>query len=153
MRATGRVVDPHQPAGLLRLRLPAGFIDPAIVSEFALHHLPDFWKRRWRWHAGFAALKPGAQFLPARHHRVRRGMPGGVDRDVVGPLARSRTTHFEREKREGQRTMRDEYSTFGWVIERMLTDVGFTLESVDYHAPLRGNLSLAQTGKPDHQQS
>src|SRR6185295_6552807 len=40
-------------------------------------------------------------------------------------------------QREGVVThMRDEYSTFGWVIERMLTDVGFTLQSVDYHAPL-----------------
>ena len=34
--------------------------------------------------------------------------------------------------------MRDEYSTFGWVIERMLTDAGFTLISADYHAPLHG---------------
>jgi len=34
--------------------------------------------------------------------------------------------------------MRDEYSTFGWVIERMLTDAGFALASADYHAPLHG---------------
>ena len=33
--------------------------------------------------------------------------------------------------------MRDEYSTFGWVIERMLTDVGFTLVG-RLHAPLHG---------------
>jgi hypothetical protein len=38
------------------------------------------------------------------------------------------------------------------VIERMLTDVGFTLESVDYHAPLRGTYLLRKP-KPDHQQS
>jgi hypothetical protein len=43
--------------------------------------------------------------------------------------------------------MRDEYSTFGWVIERMLTDVGFTLVSADYHAPLRGTYLLR---KPKH---
>src|SRR5437764_850829 len=34
--------------------------------------------------------------------------------------------------------MRDEYSTFGWVMERMLTDIGFTLASADYHAPMHG---------------
>ena len=35
--------------------------------------------------------------------------------------------------REGVVThMRDEYSTFGWVIERMLTEAGFTLEAADY---------------------
>jgi hypothetical protein len=38
--------------------------------------------------------------------------------------------------------MRDEYSTFGWVIERMLTETGFTLVSVDYHAPLHGTYLL-----------
>src|SRR5437762_2028881 len=54
-------------------------------------------------------------------------------------------------QREGVVThMRDEYSTFGWVIERMLTDVGFTLESVDYHAPLHGTYLLRKP-KPDQQ--
>ena len=48
--------------------------------------------------------------------------------------------------------MRDEYSTFGWVIERMLTDVGFTLVSADYHAPLHGTYLLRKP-KPDHEQS
>ena len=43
--------------------------------------------------------------------------------------------------------MRDEYSTFGWVIERMLADAGFTLISVDYHAPLHGTYLLR---KPKH---
>jgi hypothetical protein len=43
--------------------------------------------------------------------------------------------------------MRDEYSTFGWVIERMLADVGFALVSVDYHAPLHGTYLLR---KPRH---
>src|SRR6266851_2617837 len=38
--------------------------------------------------------------------------------------------------------MRDEYSTFGWVIERMLTEVGFTLVSVDYSAPMHGTYLL-----------
>ena len=38
--------------------------------------------------------------------------------------------------------MRDEYSTFGWVMERMLTEVGFMLVSADYHAPLHGTYLL-----------
>ena len=46
--------------------------------------------------------------------------------------------------------MRDEYSTFGWVIERMLTDVGFTLVSADYHAPLHGTYLLRKP-KPGEQ--
>jgi hypothetical protein len=46
--------------------------------------------------------------------------------------------------------MRDEYSTFGWVIERMLTETGFILVSSDYHAPLRGTY-LLQKPKSDGQ--
>ena len=37
-----------------------------------------------------------------------------------------------------------------WVIERMLTDIGFVLESVDYHAPLHGTYLLRKP-KPDQQ--
>jgi hypothetical protein len=43
--------------------------------------------------------------------------------------------------------MRDEYSTFGWVVERMLLDAGFVLSSADYHAPLHGVYLLR---KPKH---
>ena len=46
--------------------------------------------------------------------------------------------------------MRDEYSTFGWVMERMLTEVGFTLVSADYHAPLHGTY-LVRKPKPGEQ--
>ena len=38
----------------------------------------------------------------------------------------------------------------GWVIERMLTDIGFTLQSVDYHAPLHGTYLLRKP-KQDQQ--
>ena len=46
--------------------------------------------------------------------------------------------------------MRDEYSTFGWVMERMLTDVGFAMVSADYHAPLHGTYLLRKP-KPGEQ--
>src|SRR3984893_12660275 len=96
-----------QSAGLLSFTYQPNSYD-LIVSEFTLHHLPDFWKAvaLSRIHG---ALKPGANFYL---------------RDIV-------IAH-----------MRDEYSTFGWVIERMLTDVGFTLVSADYHAPLHGTYLL-----------
>ena len=65
------------------------------------------------------------------------GQPDGPERDVEQWADFTIKNHdFQR---EGVVThMRDEYSTFGWVIERMLTDVGFTLVSADYHAPLHG---------------
>ncbi|MBR0810859.1 MULTISPECIES: class I SAM-dependent methyltransferase [Bradyrhizobium] len=126
-----------QSAGLLSFAYRPESYD-LIVSEFTLHHLPDFWKavamsRIYR------ALKPGASFY--LRDIVYVSMPDAVERDV------DQWADFQIKNhdfpRDGVVThMRDEYSTFGWVMERMLTDVGFTLVSADYHAPMHGTYLL-----------
>src|SRR3982750_1467838 len=126
-----------QPAGLLSFTYKPNSYD-LIVSEFTLHHLPDFWKavamsRIYR------ALKPGATFY--LRDIVYASMPDAVERDV------DQWADFEIKNHDVPREsvvthMRDEYSTFGWVMERMLTDVGFTLVSADYHAPMHGTYLL-----------
>jgi 2-polyprenyl-3-methyl-5-hydroxy-6-metoxy-1,4-benzoquinol methylase len=131
-----------QAAGLLSFDYQPDSYD-LIVSEFALHHLPDFWKAVALARI-FAALKPGANFY--LRDIVFVSTPDGIERDVEGWADFTIKNHdFER---EGVVThMRDEYSTFGWVIERMLADTGFALISVDYHAPLHGTYLLR---KPKH---
>ena len=126
-----------QSAGLLSFAYRAESYD-LIVSEFTLHHLPDFWKavamsRIYR------ALKSGATFY--LRDIVYASMPDAVERDV------DQWADFEIKNHDVPREsvvthMRDEYSTFGWVMERMLTDVGFTLVSADYHAPMHGTYLL-----------
>ncbi|MCK1295517.1 class I SAM-dependent methyltransferase [Bradyrhizobium sp. 30] len=126
-----------QSAGLLSFAYRPESYD-LIVSEFTLHHLPDFWKavamsRIYR------ALKPGATFY--LRDIVYASMPDAVERDV------DQWADFEIKNHDVPRQsvvthMRDEYSTFGWVMERMLTDVGFTLVSADYHAPMHGTYLL-----------
>src|ERR1700731_1720888 len=126
-----------QSAGLLSFAYQPNSYD-LIVSEFTLHHLPDFWKAVALSRI-YAALKPGANFY--LRDIVFVSMPDGVERDVEAWADFSIKNHdFERESVVTH--MRDEYSTFGWVVERMLTDIGFTLESVDYHAPLHGTYLL-----------
>ncbi|WP_213769679.1 class I SAM-dependent methyltransferase [Bradyrhizobium sp. dw_78] len=126
-----------RPAGLLSFAYQPNSYD-LIVSEFTLHHLPDFWKavamaRIYR------ALKPGACFF--LRDIVFVGMPDGRDRDIEQWADFNIKNHgFPRDSVVTH--MRDEHSTFGWVIERMLTDVGFTLVSADYHAPLHGTYVL-----------
>ena len=140
-----RVAVRTQPAGLLRFAYQANSYD-LIVSEFALHHLPDFWKAVALARI-YAALKPGANFY--LRVIVFVSMPDGIDRDVEGWADFSIKNHdFDRDSVVTH--MRDEYSTFGWVIERMLTDVGFTLVSADYHAPLHGTYLLRKP-KPGEQ--
>jgi 2-polyprenyl-3-methyl-5-hydroxy-6-metoxy-1,4-benzoquinol methylase len=126
-----------QPAGLLSFAYQPSSYD-LIVSEFTLHHLPDFWKAVALSRI-YNALKPGANFY--LRDIVFVSMPDGTERDVEGWADFSTKNHdFERDS--VMTHMRDEYSTFGWVMERMLTEVGFALVSADYHAPLHGTYLL-----------
>ncbi|MBV9532475.1 MAG: class I SAM-dependent methyltransferase [Bradyrhizobium sp.] len=128
-----------QPTGLLSFAYAPNSYD-LIVSEFTLHHLPDFWKAvaLSRIHA---ALKPGASFY--LRDIVFVSMPDGSERDI-GEWAEFSIKNHDFERDSVVTHMRDEYSTFGWVMERMLTEVGFTLISSDYHAPLHGTYLLVK---------
>jgi 2-polyprenyl-3-methyl-5-hydroxy-6-metoxy-1,4-benzoquinol methylase len=132
-----------QSAGLLSFAYQPNSYD-LIVSEFTLHHLPDFWKAVAMSRI-FAALKPGANFY--LRDIVFVSMPDGSERSVEQWADFNTKNHaFARDSVVTH--MRDEYSTFGWVMERMLTEVGFTLLAADYHAPLHGTYLLQ---KPDKQ--
>jgi 2-polyprenyl-3-methyl-5-hydroxy-6-metoxy-1,4-benzoquinol methylase len=132
-----------QSAGLLSFAYQPSSYD-LIVSEFTLHHLPDFWKAVAMARI-FAALKPGANFY--LRDIVFVSMPDGSERNVEQWADYQIKNHdFVRDSVVAY--MRDEYSTFGWVMERMLTEVGFTLVSADYHAPMHGTYLLQ---KPDKQ--
>jgi len=132
-----RVAVRTQSAGLLSFAYKPNSYD-LIVSEFTLHHLPDFWKAVALSRI-YAALKPGANFY--LRDIVFARMPDGAERDIEAWADFSIMNHdFDRDS--VMTHMRDEYSTFGWVIEGILTDVGFTLVSADYHAPLHGTYLL-----------
>src|ERR1700737_3721257 len=131
-----------QAAGLLSFAYEPNSYD-LIVSEFALHHLPDFWKAVALSRI-FCALKPAGCFY--LRDIVFTGNLDGRERDVEQWADFNIKNHdFSRDSVVSH--MRDEYSTFGWVIERRLTDVAFTLISADYHAPLHGTYLLR---KPKH---
>src|SRR6202165_1090610 len=67
-----------QPAGLLSFAYQPNSYD-LIVSEFALHHLPDFWKAVALSRI-YCALKPGSSFY--LRDIVFVSMPDRPDRDV-----------------------------------------------------------------------
>ena len=134
-----------QPAGLLSFAYQPNSYD-LIVSEFTLHHLPDFWKAVAMSRI-FGALKPGANFY--LRDIVFVGMPDGSERDV-DEWADFIVKNHDFARDSVVTHMRDEYSTFGWVMERMLTEVGFTLVSAHYHAPMHGTY-LLQKPKPGGQ--
>src|ERR1700751_709895 len=106
-----------QAAGLLSFDYQPDSYD-LIVSEFALHHLPDFWKAVALARI-FAALRRGANFY--LRDIVFVSTPDGEERNVEQWADFSIKNHdFDRSSVVTH--MGDEYSTFGWVMERMLAD-------------------------------
>lgn len=118
-----------------------GFVDyehhgPAadvIYSRYALHHVPDFWKgiAFARLHA---ALKPGGllrlwdvvyNFEPtdAEARLEAWCATGGPDGDAS---AWSRADYEEH--------VRDEHSTYTWILEALAERAGFVIEQADYSA-------------------
>lgn len=135
----GRLRDKVDEAGADNIEVTAaGFLtyvhvgDAAdvVYSRYALHHLPDFWKavalRRVR-----SMLRPGGVFrlwdvvysfgVDEAHERIEAWCaPFGEQ--LEGDWAR-----WEMEEH-----VRDEHSTFTWILEAMLERTGFTIESADY---------------------
>ncbi len=108
-----------------------GEVADAVYSRYALHHLPDFWKA--------VALARIATFL----------RPGGVLRlsDVAyGFDPSDAATHLEAwmdalaaasagagwTRAELEEHVRDEHSTFTWLLEPMILRAGFAIEDARY---------------------
>lgn len=133
-RAEGADVEIEvQSAGFLSFSCPHNSLD-LVVSEFALHHLPDFWKAVAMARI-FATLKPGGLFF--LRDVVFTCTPDQVER-TVEQWADFVTKNHGFSRADVTTHLRDEHSTFGWVIERMLTDAQFELIQSEYHAPVYG---------------
>lgn len=101
----------------------------AVVSTVALHHLPDFWKliglkRVWR------MLKPGGKFYLGdmvysfdinRYEAAFNGMVEGLARQVDDNFAQEAVT-----------TIRDEQVTLNWIMEGLIRQAGFRIDTVRY---------------------
>ena len=104
---------------------PADF----VYSRHVLHHLPDFWK--------VVALQRMAGMLkPGGVLRLRDMMysfePDDIDQTIEGWLSRAAATPDAGWTREELEThVREEYSTFTWLLEPMIERCGFRIDRVD----------------------
>jgi putative AdoMet-dependent methyltransferase len=96
----------------------------AIVSTFAFHHLPDFWK-------GIALkrinnmLKPGGQFYI---HDVIMEEGNAID-NIQVLIDKLAVAGGKRLQDDTERHFKDEYSTYDWVMEELLIRAGFRVKS------------------------
>jgi ubiquinone/menaquinone biosynthesis C-methylase UbiE len=118
----------------------AGFLtyqhdgDPVdfVYSRYALHHLPDFWK---------------AIALQHCHRLLRRGGVLRLSDVVYNFTAAEAEARIEAwcatggsevegawSRAELEEHVRDEYSTFSWLLEPMIERSGFEIEKADYSA-------------------
>lgn len=105
---------------------PADF----VFSKDALHHLPDFWKCE-ALNIVYEILAPGGMF------RLRDFVysfdPTESIEHIEPWIAENRqSTRFSDE--EIYRHFRDEYSTYGFLLESMLESVGFEILDVEYES-------------------
>ncbi len=92
----------------------------AIVTNTALHHLPDFWK-------GLALqrmnrmLKIGGQLYLSDVIFVQRNVPENIENFIekLGKLAGSDI------RKDVEAHIRQEYSTYDWIIDGLLARAGF----------------------------
>jgi len=97
----------------------------------ALHHLPDFWK-------GIALNRIAALLAPGGTLQLRdlvfsfdlSDVRAGVERWLQSSAADRPEDGWTRAELELH--LRDEYSTFTWLLEPMLRRAGFKIESGDY---------------------
>lgn len=117
----------------------AGFLtyqhagEPAdlVYSRYALHHLPDFWKAvALDRIAGM--LRPGGILrlvdvvYSFELHETQQVLEAWMD----GYASESVEVGWTRSELEDH--VRDEHSTFTWLLEAMLTHAGFTIETAEY---------------------
>jgi len=97
----------------------------AIVSKLALHHLPDFWKSIALYRIS-NMLKVGGKFYledvvfsfdPINYQAFFDQLIQNAPTRLVNEIK----THI-----------REEYSTFYWIMEELLTRAGFVVDDVDY---------------------
>lgn len=121
-------VEPVQ-AGFLSYEHPPGTAD-FVYSRNALHHLPDFWK-------AIALQRVAAMLRPRGVLRLRDLVFSFAPSDAATAIeswlasAPANPGHgWTREELE--RHLRDEHSTFSWVLETMLRQAGFEITDVSH---------------------
>ena len=116
-------------AGFLGFDLPAGSADWAF-SQMALHHLPDFWKQTALLRIA-AFLRPGGKlYLSDVIFSFEPGTYLSVVEAWIAAVAKGDGASWSRSDFETH--VREEHSTYAWIVEGMLQRAGFAIDKADY---------------------
>lgn len=132
-RRGGRPVSFRQ-ASFLTFEQSANSVN-VVISQFALHHLPDFWKfialRRV-----YAALKAGGRFL--LQDAVLPGNVADYQSYLTGVISQVEAVGGEKVARDSEQSFREEFVTLDWIMAGLLERAGFKITKEEYGAPFVG---------------
>jgi SAM-dependent methyltransferase len=116
----------------------------AAVTQIALHHLPDFWKQVALINMA-GMLKPGGRlFIRDLVFSLKlEKYASTIDR----MLERFREAGGDGMAGKVANHIRNEYSTFDWVMEEMIYRAGFVIESADYGDYFIASYLCTRTGE------
>lgn len=108
---------------------PADF----VTTKFALHHLPDFWKAVALLRIN-AMLRPGGKFF--LRDVIFSFEPAAYEAEIeawIGRVAAADGQGFTRA--DFAQHVREEHSSFAWIIEGLIARAGFAIEAADREDP------------------
>jgi ubiquinone/menaquinone biosynthesis C-methylase UbiE len=104
-----------------------------VVSKFALHHLPDFWKAAALLQIHELLKAGGIFYLQDVVYSFEPAEQDFYLEQWIQSVASESGSGFSRADFEMH--IRDEYSTFGWILEGLIQRAGFQITSAEYYAP------------------
>jgi len=119
-------------AGLLSYKHKFNPVD-IVISKLALHHLPDFWKSIALLNIA-SILKPGGKFylfdvvycFKPEFHKTH------IDQWLKEMHRKSEISSDE----SFETHIKCEFSTFDWILEKLIRDTGFTIEQKKEEGPI-----------------
>lgn len=113
----------------------------SIVSNLSFHHLPDFWK-------GIALkricgmLKPGGKFylndvILEEEHALE---------NISDFIAAQHEAGGEFLREDAEEHFREEYSTYGWVMDGLLSRAGFVIQNREMYGKVFGRYLCIKEG-------
>lgn len=102
----------------------------AVVSQYTLHHLPDFWKLIALRRIYKMLNKNGKFYLRDIVYSFSVDNYNNFFNDFTEKIKQSAGEKISQEKANG---IRNEFPTLDWIMEELLVKAGFHIDKADYH--------------------
>lgn len=116
-----------------------------IFTKWAFHHLPDFWKQAGLLNMNKMLNIGGTLFLSDFVFQYEPDVAEHID----GLLSDLSTTYDESFMEETKLHIKEEFSTYDWILQGMIERAGFKIESVKTDDPLATEFLCRKVGSFD----